>query len=147
MRPQLEAIAERHGASLKVVEVPPGPPVQAPIVAEVYGPDYPGQIAVAQKLRADFAATPDIVDVDASVDEAAPKLRLRVDQAKAALMGVAQRDIVAACASALAGEDVTPLHDSAAKYEVPVRIACRRRQASAIESLLRLKVRGARTAA
>ena len=143
LRPQLQAIAARLGASLKVVEVPPGPPVQAPIVAEVYGPDYAGQIAVAQKLRADFAGTPDIVDVDASVDEAAPKLRLRVDQAKAALMGVAQSDIVAVVRMGLAGEDVTPLHDSGAKYEVPVRVLLPPAQASRVESLLRLKVRAA----
>ena len=143
VRPMLEAIAKRHGASLKVVEVPPGPPVQAPIVAEVYGPDYAGQIAVAQQLRSDFSATPDIVDVDASVDETAPKLRLRVDQAKAALMGVAQRDIVAAVRIGLAGEDVTPLHGSGAKYEVPVRVSLPPGQASRIESLLRMKVRAA----
>ena len=143
VRPPLEAIAKRHGASLKVVEVPPGPPVQAPIVAEVYGPDYPGQIAVATKLRADFAATPDIVDVDASVDESAPKLRLRVDQAKAALMGVAQSDIVAAIRVGLEGEDVTPLHETGAKYEVPVRVSLPPGQASRVESLLRLKVRAA----
>jgi multidrug efflux pump subunit AcrB len=143
LRPPLEAIAKRHGASLKVVEVPPGPPVQAPIVAEVYGPSHAGQISVAQKLRADFAAAPDIVDVDASVDEAAPKLRLRVDQAKAALMGVAQRDIVAAIRIGLAGEDVTPLHDSGAKYGVPVRVSLPPGQASRVESLLRLKVRAA----
>ncbi len=143
VRPSLEAIAERRGATLKVVEVPPGPPVQAPIVAEVYGPDYPGQVAVAQKLRADFAATPDIVDVDDSVDEAAPKLRLRVDRAKAVLMGVAQPDIVAAIRIGLAGEDVTPLHESGAKYEVPVRLSLPPEQASRIDSLLRLKVRSA----
>ena len=143
VRPPLEAIARRDGATLKVVEVPPGPPVQAPIVAEVYGPDYPGQIAVAKHLRADFAATPDIVDVDDSVDANAPKLRLRVDQAKAALMGVAQRDIVAAVGMGLAGEDVTPLHNSGAKYEVPVRISLPPAQASRIDALLRLKVRAA----
>ncbi|MBE0621263.1 MAG: efflux RND transporter permease subunit [Burkholderiales bacterium] len=143
VRPRLEAIAERNGATLKVVEVPPGPPVQAPIVAEVYGPDYAGQIAVAQKLRADFASTPDIVDIDASVDEAAPKLRLRIDRAKAALMGVAQPDIVAAIRIGLAGEDVTPLHESGAKYEVPVRVSLPPEEASRIESLLRLKVRAA----
>ena len=143
LRPQLEVIAQRHGATLKVVEVPPGPPVQAPIVAEIYGPDYAGQIALAQKLRADFSATPDIVDVDASVDEAAPKLRLRVDQAKAALIGVAQADIVATIRLALAGEDVTPLHESGSKYEVPVRVSLPPEQTSRVESLLRLKVRAA----
>src|SRR5690606_3852943 len=40
VRPQLAKIGERYSASVKVVEVPPGPPVFSPIVAEVYGPDY-----------------------------------------------------------------------------------------------------------
>jgi len=143
LRPRLQDIARRNGASLKVVEVPPGPPVQAPIVAEIYGPDYSGQIAVAQGLRADFSATPDIVDVDDSVDENAPKLRLHIDRAKAALMGVAQSDVVAAIRIGLAGEDVTPLHGSGAKYEVPVRVSLPPDQASRVDALLRLKVRAA----
>jgi multidrug efflux pump subunit AcrB len=73
---------QKHGGNAKVVEVPPGPPVLSPIVAEVYGPDYAGQVAVAGKLRAAFEATPDIVGVDDTVDEEAPKLVLRVNQAR-----------------------------------------------------------------
>ncbi|MEK7361767.1 MAG: efflux RND transporter permease subunit, partial [Pseudomonadota bacterium] len=61
----------------------------------------------------------------------------------AALMGVAQRDVVAAVRIGLAGEDVTPLHESGAKYEVPVRVSLPPAQANRIESLLRLKVRAA----
>jgi hypothetical protein len=51
-------IAKKHGGNAKVVEVPPGPPVLSPIVAEVYGPDYAGQIAVAKQVRAAFEARP-----------------------------------------------------------------------------------------
>ena len=143
VRPEIEAIAKRHGATVKVIEVPPGPPVLAPIVAEVYGPEYAGQQQLAQAIRATFAATPDIVDVDSSVEEAAPWLVLRVDHQKAALKGVAQRDVVYTVRAALAGDDVTPLHTGTAKYEIPVRLQIPPEQAGRIESILRLRVRAA----
>ena len=143
VRPGIEAIARRHGATVKVIEVPPGPPVLAPIVAEVYGPEYAGQQSLAQAIRATFAATPDIVDVDSSVEEAAPRLVLRVDHQKAALKGVAQRDVVYTVRAALAGDDVTPLHTGTAKYEIPVRLQIPPEQAGRIESILRLRVRAA----
>ncbi len=122
VRPALLEIARRHGASVKVVEVPPGPPVLAPIVAEVYGPDYSGQQKAAQQLRGVFGATSDIADVDSSVEESAPRIVLRVDRQKAASLGVAQAEIVRTMRTALNGKDVTPLHTGSAKYEIPVRI-------------------------
>ena len=95
VRPELVRIAARHGAKVKVVEVPPGPPVLAPLVAEVYGPDEAGRHAVAKRVRAEFARTPRIVDVDDSVEDSAPKIAVRVDQARAAMLGVAPADVVA----------------------------------------------------
>jgi multidrug efflux pump subunit AcrB len=142
-RPNLDAIGNKYGATVKVVEVPPGPPVLSPIVAEVYGPDYEGQLETAQRLRKLFASTPDIVDVDSSVEEDAPKLLFRVDQRKAALMGVAQRDIVYTLRTALAGDDVTPLHTGSAKYEIPVRLSLPPESLSRADTLLKLKVKAA----
>ena len=103
----------RWGANVKVVEVPPGPPVLSPIVAEVYGPDEAGRIRVAKRVREALAATPDIVGIDDSVEDAAPRIQLKVDQGKAALAGVARRDVVETMRMGLAGADVTPLHDGA----------------------------------
>jgi hypothetical protein len=57
VREPLVAIGRKHGASVKVVEVPPDPPVQAPLVAEIYGPDYEGQLEIATALSAAFAAS------------------------------------------------------------------------------------------
>jgi len=142
-RPKLVEIGRKYGATVKVVEVPPGPPVLSPIVAEVYGPDYAGQLETAERLRKLFASSPDIVDVDSSVEEEAPKLLFRVDQRKAALMGVQQRDIVYTVGAAVAGDDVTPLHTGTAKYEVPVKISLPPESLSRAETLLRLKVKAA----
>ena len=141
LRAAVTGIASRHGGNAKLVEVPPGPPVLSPIVAEVYGPDYTGQLAVAQQVRAAFEATDDIVGADDTVDAVAPKLVLRVNQAKAALMGVAQADIVEVMRLGLEGESVTPVHGGDNKYEIPVRIQLPPARQSSIDHLLQLKVR------
>jgi multidrug efflux pump subunit AcrB len=142
VRERVMAIARAAGGNAKVVEVPPGPPVLSPIVAEIYGPDYPGQIETAKKVRAAFEHTGDILGVDDSVDADAPKVVLRVNQAKAASLGIAQRDIVETVRMGLAGEDVTPVHDGDAKYEIPVRITLPAERQSSLDQLLKLKVRG-----
>ena len=141
VRGPIEAIAKKWGANVKVVEVPPGPPVMSPIVAEVYGPDYEGARKVARQVREQFGKTADIVAVDDSVTEAAPKLVLHVLQNKAALLGVAPHDIVDAIHVALSGQDVTSLHDAAAKYAPPLRLGLPPEQRSNIADVLKLKVR------
>ncbi|MCX7627929.1 MAG: efflux RND transporter permease subunit, partial [Methylophilaceae bacterium] len=141
VRPELQKIAARHGADLKVVEVPPGPPVLSPIVAEIYGPDYEGQMAVAKRVRQIFQGTPDIVDIDDSVEDSARKVVLRVLQSKAALAGVAQKDIVETMRMGLGGEYVTPVHSSSVKYEQPVRISLPPHQQGSLDALLKLRVR------
>ena len=141
VRKAIVDIANAAGGNAKIVEVPPGPPVMSPIVAEIYGPEYAGQIEVAKLVRQAFASTPDIYDVDDSIDENADKLVLRVNQAKAAQLGVAQADVVATVRMGLTGEDVTPVHGGDAKYEVPVRITLPAERQDSLDQLLKLKVR------
>ena len=142
VRPMIEVIARKYGADVKVVEVPPGPPVMSPIVAEVYGPDYDAQIKVAKQVRRVFEKTDGITAIDDTVEDNAPRLVLHVLQNKAALAGVAQKDIVATMKAGLSGENVTPIHGSGAKYEIPVRITLASEQQSSIDALLKLGVRG-----
>jgi multidrug efflux pump subunit AcrB len=143
VRPRLEEIASRWNARVKVVEVPPGPPVLSPIVAEVYGPDEAGRSRVAGEVRAAFAATPDIVGIDYSVEDPAPRLQLKVDQAKAALVAVTRRDVVDTMRVGLSGVDVSPLHDGVSKYQVPVRIALPPERHGELTEFLKLGVRNA----
>ena len=141
VRDRVMDIAQKYGGNAKVVEVPPGPPVLSPIVAEIYGPDYAGQIAVAKEVRKAFEGTADILGVDDSVQADAQKVVLRVSQSKAALLGVAQKDIVEVVRMGLAGEDVTPVHSRDAKHEIPVRVTLAPEKQNAIDSLLKLTVR------
>ncbi len=143
VRAPLQDIGNRFGANVKIVEVPPGPPVIAPLVAEVYGPDYAGQTRVAEALTQLFARTPDVVDVDNSVEAPAPRLLLRVDQQKAALSGVTPQAVVAALATVLGGEDVSYLHTAQAKYAVPIRLEFSPGDKARLSTLLALRVRAA----
>ena len=142
LRDPLTDIARAHGASVKIVEVPPGPPVQAPLVAEIYGPDYAGQLEVATALRDLFAETPDIVDVDTSVEASAQRLLLEVDRKKAALLGVAQASVAQALRTALQGEDVIYVHQGHEKYAIPVRLELPVAEKADLDSLLMLRVAG-----
>jgi multidrug efflux pump subunit AcrB len=141
VRPELERIAAAHGAKVKVVEVPPGPPVLSPLVAEVYGPDEVGRHAVAKRVRAEFARHAEIVGIDDSIEDSAPKLSVRVDQIRAATLGVSPADVVAAMRVTLDGDDVTMLHDGQAKYGVPVRLTLPAERQAKLDSLLGMKVR------
>ena len=141
VRPQLDEIARRWNAKVKVVEVPPGPPVLAPIVAEVYGPDEAGRIRVAKQVRDALAATADIVGIDDSVEDSAPRIQLKVDQAKASLLGVTRRDVVETMRAGLSGVDVTPLHDGQSKYEVPVRLTLAAERQGELAEFLKLGIR------
>ena len=143
VRPKLEAIAARWNARVKVVEVPPGPPVLSPIVAEVYGPDEAGRHRVAKRVRAALEATPGIVAVDDSIEDAAPRLALKVDQAKSALAGVSRRSVAETMRIGLSGAEVTPVHDGQSKYEVPVRLEIPPERAGSLDAMLKLQVRGA----
>jgi len=141
VRPALEAVARLWNARVKVVEVPPGPPVLSPIVAEVYGPDEAGRIRVAKRVRAALAATPDIVGIDDSVEDSAPRIVVRVDQAKAAVFGVSRRDVVETIRMGLAGSNVTPLHDGQSKYEVPVKVTLPDTSRGGLDEFLKLAIR------
>jgi multidrug efflux pump subunit AcrB len=137
----IQKIAKTWGAKVKIVEVPPGPPVMSPIVAEIYGPDYAGARKVAGKVREQFGKTGGIVGIDDTVTESAQKLQLRVLQSKAALLGVAPADIVDVIGVALSGQDVASMHDANAKYAPPLRIGLPAALRSNIDEVLKLKVR------
>ena len=141
MREPLQAIGRAMNANVKLVEVPPGPPVMAPIVAEIYGPDYDRQIAAAKELRRLFENTPDIVDVDDYVEADQEKWLLDIDRQRASMLGVAQSSIVQAINTALGGEDVSYLHTEHTKYPLPIRLELSEGNKVDLNQLLVMKVR------
>ena len=142
MRDDLQSIGKKLNANVKVVEVPPGPPVMSPLVAEVYGLDYKGQIEVAKQIHQVFEKTEDIVDIDNSIEASTEKVIVKIDQQKAALLGISQQDVVKTLSAALSGEDVSYLHTKNMKYPLPIRLEFSVANKSNIQNLLALHVRG-----
>jgi multidrug efflux pump subunit AcrB len=140
VRPALVAIGKQYNAVVQVVEVPPGPPVQAPLVAEVYGPNYSAQRSLTAKIRGFFDATPDIVDVDDTNE--APKQRyvLDVDREKAALFGISQAQIVNTLYIALNGSDATYIRAGQERYPIPVRMELPAADKATLQDVLALEV-------
>ncbi len=141
LRDRVEAIGKANGGVAKVVEVPPGPPVMSPIVAEIYGPGMKGQMSVGKQVRQVFAETKDIVAVDDYIEADSRKVVLHVLQSKAAQLGVAQSDIVEVVGMGLAGQDVTPARNTDSKFEIPVRVTLPAEKQSSLDALLKLRVR------
>ena len=143
LREPLQAIGRPLGANVKIVEVPPGPPVLAPLVAEIYGLDHDRQIEVARRVRSIFEHTPEVVDVDDTSEAPQPKLIVSVDRARAAKLGVSQQTIAAAISAALNGEDMSYLHDPAMKRPTPIRVELPAEQQDNVSTLLAMRVRAA----
>jgi len=143
LRPELEKIAAAHRARVKVVEVPPGPPVLSPLVAEVYGPDEIGRQQLARRLAEAFAATPGVVGVDTTLKEDAPRAFIRVQRQRAESLGIPVSQVALTVQAALSGSDAAYLHDGQAKYPVPVRLQLPRESQVGLEGLLALPLRAA----
>lgn len=144
VRPELQKIAQKMSEAgkvvkVKVVEVPPGPPVISPIVAEIYGPDDAERLSIARQVHHVFDSSEGIVDTDDSGIADAQKIELVVDKKKAALLGVSQASIVSTLRTGLAGEDVTYMHD-ASKYPAGTRLRLPVEAQGDIEDLLKLSV-------
>lgn len=128
LRERLGTIATPKGTSAKVVEVPPGPPVLATLLAEIYGPDAETRRAVAREVRKIFSSVPFIVDVDDSIGEPRPRLRVSIDQDRLEFFGVAQSDVYDTLQTLLGGVSVG--YSYRGEERNPIEIAVRLPKAS-----------------
>ncbi|HEU5170630.1 MAG TPA: efflux RND transporter permease subunit [Gemmatimonadales bacterium] len=122
LRPVVDSLARRYGAAVKLAEIPPGPPVQATLTAEIYGPDYAAQIAAADSVRSVFRRTAGVVDVDWSVEAPHAEVRAAVAEAEAAGAGTSPSDVAQGIAAAMGGATAGLLHDDRAAEVVPIRL-------------------------
>lgn len=88
LRPEIKKIGDRLDANIKIVEIPPGPPVLSTLVAEIYGPAHERQIEIADKVRGIFEDTDGVVDIDWFVEDDQAKISFVVDKKKAAHHGI-----------------------------------------------------------
>ena len=124
LRERLTQIALPAGAAMKVVEAPPGPPVMATLLAEIYGPDAATRRAVAERVKATFHAVPYIVDIDDSWGAPRPTLRLVPNRPRLEALGVSDRDVLDSIGAAFGGQVVGYAHRGEGRdpLEISVRL-------------------------
>jgi multidrug efflux pump subunit AcrB len=143
VRPPLVEIARRHNARIKVAEVPPGPPVLATLVAEIYGPDYDRQRELAGRIMQVFEETEGVVDVDWFMEDDHPRYELQIDREQAALHGISVAQIADTLHLALDGRHVGLLHQPLEREDVPVIVRLPLAERADMQRLQSIKIRAA----
>ena len=135
LRARLKTIVLPAGTVARVVEVPPGPPVLATLLAEVYGPTSTNRRAVAAELKKIFASVPYIVDIDDSIGEPRPRLRISIDQDRLEFFGVEQRDVYDTIAALFGGTAVGYSHRGEGRNPIEIVVRLPKRDLSWSELL------------
>jgi multidrug efflux pump subunit AcrB len=146
LRKDLQEIADRTNASMKLVEVPPGPPVVSTVVAEIYGaPDrsYEELIRGARHVRDIMAVEPFVVDIDDTVEAERNRLDFVLDKEKAALHGVSTQQITQSLGIALSGDTPATVHLSGERQPLPIRVILPRQSRSSTAGLSELPIQTA----
>ncbi|MEQ8908884.1 MAG: efflux RND transporter permease subunit [Vicingaceae bacterium] len=140
VRAKVQEIGARYGANIKLVEVPPGPPVLSTLVAEIYGPDYDQQIAVAKQVKDILANTDDVVDVDWMVEDAQKEATLEIDRERSMLNGVAPAQLVGNLTYLLREMPISNLYDESSHDQVGIVMALAEGEKSSVDQLKQLKI-------
>ncbi|WP_424000976.1 efflux RND transporter permease subunit [Maribacter sp. IgM3_T14_3] len=140
LRPDIQKIAAKYNANVKLVEVPPGPPVLSTIVAEVYGPDYEEQIKIANSVQDMLKNTNDVVDIDWLVEADQTEYKFEINKEKAMLYGVAPQQIAYTMNMALSNRAITNLYDENAIDQVGLVLALDEKEKSTITDISQLKI-------
>ncbi|WP_053977239.1 efflux RND transporter permease subunit [Mangrovimonas xylaniphaga] len=141
LRPDIQKIAAKYNANVKLVEVPPGPPVLSTIVAEVYGPDYDEQIAIADSIQTILKNTDDVVDIDWMVEADQVEYEFVINKEKAMLYGVAPQQITHTLNLALSNRAITNLYDEDAFRQVGLVLSLDEKEKSTIQDIAQLQVK------
>ncbi|OGQ95340.1 MAG: multidrug transporter AcrB [Deltaproteobacteria bacterium RIFOXYD12_FULL_57_12] len=142
LRPGLKKIGDRYGGSLKIAEIPPGPPVLSTLVAEIYGPDTRRQVEIARKIKNIFETTDGVVDVDWYQEDDQKKLLFKVDREKAALHGISSETVSRSLRIALGGMSAGLIHYEDEKEPVEIIFRLPLAARASIDDLMAVSVPG-----
>ncbi|MEN9489022.1 MAG: hypothetical protein RL494_1287, partial [Bacteroidota bacterium] len=142
VRPEIQKIAQKYGANVKVIEVPPGQPVLSTLVAEIYGPNYNEQIKVANQVKNILKNTSDIVDIDWTVEDNQTEYKLEVDKEKAMLNGIAPQQVVGNLTYLLKEYPVSNLYDENSNNNVGIVLSLDDKDKTSLQDIQNLKIKG-----
>jgi len=142
VRPEIQKIGKKYGANVKIIEVPPGPPVLSTLVAEIYGPNYKEQIKVARQVKGILHNTVDIVDIDWMVEDHQLEYKLEVDKEKAMLQGIAPQQIVGNLTYLLQEYPISNLYDETSNDNIGIVLSLDDTNKTSLQDILQLKIKG-----
>ena len=142
VRSEIQKISKKYNGNIKLVEVPPGPPVLSTLVAEVYGPDYKEQIKVAYQVKEILENTTDVVDIDWMVEDIQIEYKLEVDKEKAMLNGIAPQQVVGNLTYLLKEYPITYLYDENSFDQVDIVLALDNSDKSSLKDIQNIKIKG-----
>jgi multidrug efflux pump subunit AcrB len=142
VRPEIQKISKKYGANVKLVEVPPGPPVLSTLVAEIYGPEYKEQIKVAYQVKEILENTTDVVDIDWMVEDTQIEYKLEVDKEKAMLNGIAPQQVVGNLTYILKEYPISYLYDENSFDQVDIVLALNDADKTSLHDIQNIKIKG-----
>ena len=122
LREKLKTLALPSGTAVKVVEPPPGPPVLATLLAEIYGPDAETRRATAEKVREAFAKVPFVVDIDDSFGVQMQRIRVAIDQDNLEYQNVQESDVYDTLQYLYAQKTVGYSHRGGGRQPIPIEL-------------------------
>ncbi len=140
MRPGLQEIGKKYNANVKVVEVPPGPPVLSTLVAEIYGPDENVQMDIAKQVKMLFTETADVVDIDWYPEADQVEYKFNVLKEKAALYGLSTQQITQTLAMTLGGQVVSQLYQENEYKQIGIKLRLDEKSRSDVADLKNIDI-------
>jgi multidrug efflux pump subunit AcrB len=144
IRPIVQKVGQKHNANIKVVEVPPGPPVLSTLVVEVYGPSETERERIAGEVMGIFEKQEGVVDVDWMREAEQPRLRFDINTQKAMASGISPQQITETVSMALNGKPVGRIHSADDINEVPIVLQLPEEARSGAGQLGQIYVKNAR---
>jgi multidrug efflux pump subunit AcrB len=135
LRLRLQAVGLPQGSVLRVVEVPPGPPVLSTLLAEIYGPDAATRRAVAAEIRKIFETIPYIVDVDDTMAQPRPRQRITIKSEQLDFSGVTEDDVYDTISALTGGVLIGYSHRGEDRLPMDIRLSLPRSNLSWSERL------------
>jgi len=142
VRERLGAVAWPEGARWKVVEVPPGPPVLATLLAEVYGPDTETRRDAARTVREAFGRVPFLVDLDDTLQDPGQRLRIRLLSDQLEFHGVEEAAVYDTLRVLVGGQVIGYSHRGEGRNPLPITVRLPKESLFVSERLLATPVPG-----
>lgn len=141
---QLAPVRARFPATfIKLFETPPGPPVRAQVMAELYGPSYDTLRVAAKDVLGDFDKVYGLMNQDDSVTATTAEYRIVVDRQKAAMSGIVPGQIIQLLHNYVSGLKIGAIHDNSVLEPVNIIVRVPRADRQSPRQLLDMPIQNA----